>query len=96
MFFQTTTSSKSRDEIGDSIDGVDPMPNPTFLSGAQRSLSNFHASLPLPLPYPSPHSELIVSLSFISSIQCHFGCGISKMVGPYKHDFWPKINNHTT
>ena len=67
MFFQTTTSSKSRDEIGDSIAGVDPMPNPTFLSGAHQRSSNFHASLPLPLPYPSPHSEVIVSLSFISS-----------------------------
>ena len=69
MFFQTTTSSlKSRDEIGDSIDGVDPMPNPTFLSGAtQRSSNNFHASLPLPLPYPPPQSDLIVSLSIISS-----------------------------
>ena len=66
MFFQTTTPSKSRDEIGDSIAGVDPMPNPTFLSGAQR-LSNFHATLPLPLPYPPPQSEFIVSLSFISS-----------------------------
>ena len=65
MFFQTTTYSKSRDEIGDSIAGVDPMPNPIFLSGAQRS-SNFHASLPLPLPYPSPHSEYTVSLSFIA------------------------------
>ena len=27
------------------------------------------------------------------SIQiCQFGCGISKMVGPKKQDFWTKIN----
>jgi hypothetical protein len=23
---------------------------------------------------------------------CQFGCGILKMVGPKKQDFWPKIN----
>ena len=25
-------------------------------------------------------------------VKCQFGCGILKMVGPKKQDFWPKIN----
>ena len=37
---------------------------------------------------------------FIYMQYCHFGCGISKMVGPKKQHFWPKLNplegNHCT
>ena len=34
--------------------------------------------------------ETIKKIAFFRLYQ--FGCGISKMVGPKKQDFWPKIN----
>ena len=48
-------------------------------------------------PHP-PHGEsffLSPSLSkriYATSLQYQFGCGISKIVGPKKQDFWPRIN----
>ena len=28
----------------------------------------------------------------VHSSKCHFSCGISKMMGPKKQHFWPKIH----
>ena len=39
-------------------------------------------------------SRLSFYKTIVSHIQYQFGCGILKMVGPKKQDFWPKINNH--
>ena len=36
--------------------------------------------------------EEIIDHIEVQYIQYQFGCGISKMVGPKKQDFWPRMN----
>ena len=34
----------------------------------------------------------MLKMIFGNQVDHQFGCGISKMVGPIKKDFWPRIN----
>ena len=36
--------------------------------------------------------DLMQVCAILYILQCQFGCGILKMVGPKKQEFWPRIN----